>query len=86
MNNYTERTWALVTISAAIKDLVKTYAQYPPRKLQSETYSGPVTLSQYERFQHVRTCSPGRASVFRCQLVTNFSLHDPGCFPGSLSI
>jgi arylsulfatase A-like enzyme len=54
MNNYTERTWALVTISAAIKDLVKTYVQYPPRKLQSETYSGPFTLSQYGRFQHVR--------------------------------
>ena len=54
MNNYTERTWALVTISAAIKDLVKTYVQYPPRKLQSETYSGPVTLSQYGRFRHVR--------------------------------
>jgi len=54
MNNYTERTWTLVTISAAIKDLMKTYVQYPPRKLQSESYSGPVTLSQYQRFQYVR--------------------------------
>jgi hypothetical protein len=25
MNNYTERTWTLVTINAAIKDLMKTY-------------------------------------------------------------
>src|SRR5262245_20785539 len=54
MNNYTERTWTLVTISEAIKDLMKTYVQYPPRKLQSESYSGPITLQQYERFQHVR--------------------------------
>jgi hypothetical protein len=54
MNNYTERTWTLVSISAAIKDLMKTYVQYPPRKLQSETYSGPITLSQYERFQYIR--------------------------------
>jgi arylsulfatase len=54
MNNYTERTWTLVTIAEAIKDLMKTYAKYPPRKLQSEGYTGPVTLSDYERFQHIR--------------------------------
>jgi arylsulfatase len=54
MNNYTERTWTMVTISAAIKDLMKTYVQYPPRKLQSESYSGPITLTQYQRFQYVR--------------------------------
>lgn len=54
MNNYTERTWVLVTISGAIKDLMKTYVQYPPRKVQSETYSGPILISQYERFQYVR--------------------------------
>lgn len=54
MNNYTERTWTLVTINAAIQDLMKTYAKYPPRKLQSEGYSGPITLTQYERFQHLR--------------------------------
>ena len=45
MNNFTERTWTMVTISGAIKDLMKTYVQYPPRKLQSETYSGPITIS-----------------------------------------
>jgi hypothetical protein len=35
MNNYTEHTWTLVTISEEIKKLMKTYVQYPPRKLQS---------------------------------------------------
>jgi arylsulfatase len=54
MNNYTERTWTLVTISEAIKGLMKTYVQYPPRKLQSESYTGPLTLSNYERFQWMR--------------------------------
>src|SRR5262245_66010637 len=54
MNNFTERTWTLVTISEAIKELMKTYVQYPPRKLQSEGYSDPITLQQSERFQHVR--------------------------------
>jgi arylsulfatase A-like enzyme len=54
MNNYTEHTWTLVTISEAIKDLMKTYVQYPPRKLQSESYSGPITISNFEKFQWVR--------------------------------
>ncbi|HSA80987.1 MAG TPA: arylsulfatase [Geminicoccaceae bacterium] len=54
MNNYTERTWTMVTISEAIKGLMETYVQYPPRKLQSETYTGPITISQYERLQYVR--------------------------------
>jgi len=54
MNNFTERTWTLVTINEAIKELMKTYVKYPPRKLQSETYTGPITISRYERFQWVR--------------------------------
>jgi arylsulfatase len=54
MNNFTEHTWAMITISKAIKDLMKTYVQYPPRKLQSETYTGPVTISRYQLFKDVR--------------------------------
>lgn len=48
MNSYTEHTWTLVTFNEAIKDLMKTYVKFPPRQAQSETYSGPITLSQYE--------------------------------------
>jgi len=54
MSNITERTWTVVTITEAIKELMKTYVKYPPRKLQSMTYSGPITISDYQRFQHVR--------------------------------
>ncbi|XZG69188.1 arylsulfatase [Chitinibacteraceae bacterium HSL-7] len=54
MNNYTERTWTLVTFNEEIRKLVKTFVQYPPRKLQSEVYTGPVTLTQYQRLQYVR--------------------------------
>jgi arylsulfatase len=54
MNNYTERTWTMVTISEAIKGLMKTYVQYPPRKMQSMGYDGPVTLSNYQKFQWIR--------------------------------
>jgi len=54
MNNFTERTWMMVPIGEAINALMKTYVQYPPRKLQSLTYTGPVTLSNYQKFQWVR--------------------------------
>jgi arylsulfatase len=54
MNNYTEHTWTLVTIGDAIKQLMKTYVDYPPRKLQSLGYTGPITISNYEKFQWVR--------------------------------
>jgi len=54
MTNYTEHTWTLVTFNEAIGALMKTYIQYPPRKLQSEVYTGPLTLSQYQRFKWVR--------------------------------
>jgi arylsulfatase A-like enzyme len=54
MNNYTERTWTLVTINDEVKKLMKTYVQYPPRKMQSEVYTGPITLQQYERFKNIR--------------------------------
>ena len=54
MTNYTESTWIMVTISDAIKELMKTYVQYPPRKLQSVTYDGPITISNYQRFQWLR--------------------------------
>jgi len=54
MNNYTEHTWTLVTFNDEVKKLMQTYVKYPPRKLQSESYSGPVTITGYERFQWVR--------------------------------
>jgi arylsulfatase len=54
MNNFTERTWSMVSMSDAINKLMKTYVEYPPRKLQSLGYTGPLTISSYQRFQWVR--------------------------------
>ena len=54
MNNYTERTWTLVTIAESIKALMKTYVTHPPRKLQSLGYTGPVELSKYQQFEWLR--------------------------------
>ncbi len=54
MSNVTERTWTMVMINDAVAPLMKTYIDYPPRKMQSEGYDGPLTLSAYERFQYIR--------------------------------
>ena len=54
MTNWTERTWTMVPIGEAIEKLMKTYVQYPPRKLQSMGYDGPMELSKYQKFQWVR--------------------------------
>ncbi|MGH2341671.1 arylsulfatase [Segnochrobactraceae bacterium EtOH-i3] len=54
MTTFTESTWAMVPANEAVQALMKTYIQYPPRKPQSEAYSGPITLSQYERFKFVQ--------------------------------
>jgi len=54
MNNYTERTWTMVPMGQALAELMKTYVKYPPRKLQSMGYDGPIELSKYQKFQYIR--------------------------------
>jgi arylsulfatase A-like enzyme len=54
MNNFTEHTWTLVTFNEEVKKLMETYLKYPPRKMQSEVYTGPITLSRYQNFKWVR--------------------------------
>jgi len=50
MNNYTERT----CINEEVAKKMKSYIKYPPRKLQSEVYTGPITLSKYQMFKNIR--------------------------------
>jgi arylsulfatase A-like enzyme len=54
MNNFTERTWMMIPIAEEVKKLMATYVKYPPRKLQSMGYTGPITISNYQRFQWMR--------------------------------
>jgi len=54
MNNFTESTWLAPVMGEVVGTLMKTYVQYPPRKLQSDGYSGPITLTNYEKFQWLR--------------------------------
>jgi len=54
MNNFTERTWMGVVMEQEVKRIMATYVKYPPRKVQSYGYTGPITLSNYEKFNSVR--------------------------------
>ena len=54
MTNWTERTWTMVPIGEAVTELMKTYIKYPPRKLQSMGYDGPIEISKYQKFQYLR--------------------------------
>ncbi|GMG85178.1 hypothetical protein LNKW23_43940 [Paralimibaculum aggregatum] len=54
MITFTESTWAVVPANEAVKEKMKTYITYPPRKLRSETYTGPIRPSRYRRFSWVR--------------------------------
>ena len=54
MNNFTDHTWTIVPVEMAIKELMETYVKYPPRKLQSMGYDGPIELSKYQKFQFIR--------------------------------
>ena len=54
MNNFTERTWTLPTFNEAVKKKMKTYVEYPPRKLQSDVYTGPITITKYQLYKNVR--------------------------------
>jgi arylsulfatase len=54
MTNWTERTWTMVPIGQEITELMKTYVKYPPRKLQSMGYDGPIEISKFQKFQYLR--------------------------------
>lgn len=54
MTTFTESTWAAIPANEALAKLIQTYIKYPPRKLQSETYTGPITLTAYQNFKWVR--------------------------------
>lgn len=53
MTNWTERTWTMVPISEEINKLMKTHIDYPPRKMQSMTYDGPIEISKFQKFQYI---------------------------------
>ncbi|MCA8879552.1 MAG: arylsulfatase [Rhodobacteraceae bacterium] len=54
MNNYTEHTWMGPIMSEQLNKVMKTFIEYPPRKLQSYGYTGPISISEFQRFGWLR--------------------------------
>lgn len=54
MNSFTEKTWTIVTFNKAVADLMKSYQADPPRKLQSETYTGPMTIERFRKIEDIK--------------------------------
>jgi arylsulfatase len=54
MNSFTESTWIVPVMGEEIKKLMESYVKYPPRKMQSMSYDGPITLSGYQKFEWIR--------------------------------
>jgi arylsulfatase A-like enzyme len=54
MNNFTERTWLAPVMGQELEKVMKTFIEVPPRKLQSDGYTGPITISAFQKFDWLR--------------------------------
>jgi arylsulfatase A-like enzyme len=54
MNNFTERTWLGPVMGQELEKVMKTFIEVPPRKLQSDGYTGPITISSFQKFEWLR--------------------------------
>jgi arylsulfatase len=54
MNSLTEKTWMIIGFNKVVADLMQTYVTDPPRKLQSETYTGPLTIERYRKLSELK--------------------------------
>jgi arylsulfatase A-like enzyme len=54
MNNFTESTWLGPVMGEQLSAVMKTYAKYPPRKLQSDGYTGPIKISTYQMAEELK--------------------------------
>ena len=81
MNNFTERTWLAPVMGEELKKVVESFIKYPPRKLQSEGYTGPITISNYQKFQWVREQLAKDGFSSNCQQAIDRDTGGSGC-PG----
>ncbi|QEM83852.2 arylsulfatase [Halomonas binhaiensis] len=49
-----ENTWALPFFSEELKKVAESYMEYPPRPLQSDAYSGPLTIKRFRALEKVQ--------------------------------
>jgi arylsulfatase len=54
MTTFTEKTWTLPIFNHASQKLIASFNEYPPRKLQSETYTGPLTITRFRKIEEIK--------------------------------
>jgi arylsulfatase A-like enzyme len=64
MNSFTEKTWTLVLFNQVLSKLMKSYDEYPPRALQSETYTGPMTIDRFNKVEEIKKILKKKGIVF----------------------
>jgi hypothetical protein len=72
MNNYTEHNWTLLSISAAIKDLMKTTCSIRRASNKEQVILDRSHLSSMSGSNLCATPSPQRESISRCRPATDF--------------
>lgn len=55
MNSFTEKTWTIVVFNKVVVDLMQTYVTDPRRQLQSETFTGPMTIERYRKLSEIKS-------------------------------
>jgi len=54
MNNFTESTWMGPLMGTELEKVMKSFLQYPPRKMQGDGYTGPITITGFLKFGWLR--------------------------------
>ncbi|MEP3389970.1 MAG: arylsulfatase [Reichenbachiella sp.] len=54
MNSFTEKTWTLPVFNKATQVLMQSYIDYPPRPLQSEVYTGPLSITHFRNMERAK--------------------------------
>ena len=54
MNSFTEKTWTMLMFALSEQKLMKSYVDYPPRPKQSESYSGPLSITKFRTMQQAK--------------------------------
>ncbi len=54
MNSFSENTWTMAVMGKYMGAIIDSYKKYPPRPLQSEGYTGPMTITRFRNLEKVK--------------------------------
>lgn len=54
MTTFTENIWTLPIFNQAMTEVMKSFDEYPPRKLQSDVYTGSMSIARFRRVDQIK--------------------------------